>query len=227
MPQHYSTSQSRGRAIAANTFSSPTSLPPGMDPNDPALDIKNTLFSGMFDDKSNPLGQAEKGQNFDFLADYLRQSLEGGMPFKDEFTQRAVGNVNTAFGKARTGMRETFADRGTFGSGIHAAASAELSGQQGAAVGGVVNQINLQDLEFRKDAIYKLLGLNKFDAESEVIAKQMLEQTRQFDVGLAENRRQFDESQPEWWELALSSIGGGIAGGATNWGLNQFFPPGN
>ena len=116
------------------------------------------ILDGLFgsgDQYSSPLKSA------DFLRDYLTNSLQTGLPFKDEFRQTSQGAINKSFNQAGTKLNESLAGRGNFRSGAGIAAQIGLAGERGSALAGNEANLNQQDINFRQNAIAQLLGLDQ------------------------------------------------------------------
>ena len=160
---------------------------------------------------ANPQKGNNKGQNFDYLSNYLKDSMSNGLPFKDALRQFATGGINKSFDASSMRMKEDLAGRGMLGSGASMAAQSMLSGERGSAIGESDARLNEADIDFRSQSLMNLMRMNEFEGTQDqqygLAMKNLLERKRQFDESL-----QFEkDNQPEWWESVLGSILGGAA----------------
>jgi hypothetical protein len=157
------------------------------------------------------------GQQYNYLADLLKSYIDSGSPGLDQARQISTSAINKSYDLGQTKLNETFADKGTFGSGVMANAAIGLEGGRANALAG--NEANLASINEAtiQQAIGNLLNLNQGQANRSLSQFNIRENSR-----LAEDQLQFQkDNQPSDFMQFLGNIFGGASQVGTAYLLNK------
>jgi hypothetical protein len=153
--------------------------------------------------------------DYQFLAQYLKGGIEKGLPYKDQLLQTSTGAIRGQYDTASRNLADSLSSRGVGGSGIGLVAQNQLQGQESSALNQVTTNINAQDIQFRQDAIARLLGLSTSQASYGLNQKSQSLGALQYLYGAGQQDRQFQTEinqreraqEMKFWSDLLGSAG--------------------
>lgn len=151
------------------------------------------------------------GKQYDFLTNYLKNTIEGGSPSLDLQRQVSTSNINKSYDEAQQNLAESTAGKGTFGSGVAASSMVGLEGQRGASLAS--NEANLAAINEQaiQQAVGRLIGVNEGQANRELSLYGT-------NVGTTLSREQLREQLKTQENAAQSSFLAQLLGAATQIG---------